>query len=252
MRGSILKAEGERLHRAHLQKRAGRGILALLALTWAAWGAAAPQKKGQVAPPLEEILSHMNAAAKRLRTISANLEYTKVTVLVDDKSVESGRLLFRKGKNTDILIDIKKPEPKIIAFRKNRGEIYNPKINQIQEYDLEGRSGLVEQFLLLGFGTETDKLKKDYEIKFLKEEELDGDTTVVLELIPQSEKARAQITGVQLWVSEESWLPVQQKFLQPGGDYFVARYTSVRVNRPISSASFNIPAPKDVTRVKMN
>ena len=215
-----------------------------------AWSAAVAQKKGKLPPDLTEILSRMDDSAKRLKTVSANLEYTKVTVIVDDKSTESGQLFYRKG--ADILISIKKPEPKTILFRKNRAEIFNPKINQIQEYSLEGKTGLVEQFFLLGFSTDADKLRKDYELKFVKEEELDGDTTVVLTLIPRSQGTLAQITEVQLWVSEESWLPVQQKFLQPGGDYFVARYTSVRVNRQLSASSFRVPAPPDAKRVKMN
>jgi outer membrane lipoprotein-sorting protein len=208
-------------------------------------------RKGKLPPPLNEILSHMNESAKRLKTISASLEYTKVTVLVDDKSTETGQLLFRKGKSADILIDIKKPDAKTILFRKNRAEIFTPRVNQIQEYDLEEKSSLVEQFFLLGFGTDADRLKKDYELKFLKEENLDGDTTAVLELTPRSEETRAQITTVTLWVSEESWLPVQQKFLQPGGDYFIARYTNVKVNRAIPSSAFQISA-KDAKRVKMN
>jgi len=229
---------------------ASLGLLLVFALT--AWGQAPAPKKGKLPPDLTEILSHMNAAAGNLRTISANLEYTKVTVLVDDKAVQSGQLLYRRGKGTDILIDFKKPEPKTIAFSKNRGEIFNPKINQIDEFNLEGKSGMVEQFLLLGFGTESDRIKKDYELKFLKEEDLQGDITVVLELTPRSESVRAQLTKIHLWVSEESWLPVQQKFFQPSGDYLVARYTNVKVNRPLSNASFLIRAPKDVKRVKVN
>lgn len=231
----------------------GLGRLAgALTLAAAALGAATPQKKAKLPPDLTEILSHMDRAARGLRTISANLEYTKVTVLVDDKLVQSGQLFYRRGNSTDILIDFKKPEPRTIAFRKNRGEIYNPKIKQIEEYNLEGKSGMVEQFLLLGFGAETGRIKEDYDLKFLKEEDLQGDITVVLELTPRSETTRAQITRIQLWVSEESWLPAQQKFFQPGGDYLLARYTNVKVNRPLSSASFNIRAPGDVKRVKMN
>lgn len=228
------------------------GLAAALTLAATALDAATPQKKPKLPPDLTEILSHMDRAARGLRTISANLEYTKVTVLVDDKLVQSGQLLYRKGNNTDILIDFKKPEPRTIAFRKNRGEIYNPKIKQIEEYNLEGKSGMVEQFLLLGFGAETGRIKEDYDLKFLKEEDLQGDITVVLELTPRSDTTRAQITRIQLWVSEESWLPAQQKFFQPGGDYLMARYTNVKVNRPLSSASFNIRAPGDVKRVKMN
>jgi outer membrane lipoprotein-sorting protein len=225
--------------------------LALLAAGIPSRDAAAGPRKGKLPPPLSEILSRMNDSAKNLKTVSADLEYTKVTVLVDDKSTESGRIFYNKSKK-EILIDITKPEAKTVLFKKNKAEIFLPKINQIQEYDLEEQSGLVEQFFLLGFGTESDKLRKDYDFKFLTEEELDGDTTAVLELTPRSEGTAAQLTKIHLWVSEESWLPVQQKFFQPGGDYFVARYTAVRVNRQLPSSTFQIPGAKDAKRVKMN
>jgi outer membrane lipoprotein-sorting protein len=226
--------------------------LALLTAGIPSRDAAASPRKGKLPPPLSEILSRMNDSAKNLKTVSADLEYTKVTVLVDDKSTETGRIFYRKSKNPEILISIAKPEAKTVLFKKNKAEIFLPKINQIQEYNLEEQSGLVEQFFLLGFGTESDKLRKDYDFKFLTEEELDGDTTAVLELTPRSESTAAQLTKIHLWVSEESWLPVQQKFFQPGGDYFVARYTAVRVNRQLPPSTFQIPGAKDAKRVKMN
>jgi outer membrane lipoprotein-sorting protein len=235
--------------------RLGARILAALVLSAVALTsgrAVAAPRKGKAPPELDEILSRMNDGAKRLRTVSADLEYTKVTVLVDDKSTETGRLFFHKSKNPRILIDIKKPEPKTILFDKDKAEIFNPKINQIQEYDLQDRSGLVQQFLLLGFGTETGDLKKTYEVKLLGEQELDGDTTALLELTPRKESIAEQLTKVELWISEESWLPVQQKFYQPGGDYFIARYTAVKVNRQLPSSTFRIPGAKDAKRVKMN
>ncbi len=228
------------------------GAIALLFVGTGSQVQGRPQRRIKLPPDLTEILSHMDAAAKNLRTVSANLEYTKVTVLVDDKAVQSGQLYYRRGKGTDILIDFKKPEPKVIAVRKDRGEIFNPKINQIDEFNLEGRSGMVEQFLLLGFGTETERIKKDYDLKFLKEENLDRDITVVLELTPRSDTTKAQLTKIQLWVSEESWLPMQQKFFQPSGDYLMARYSNIVVNRPLSNATFIIHAPNDVKHVKVN
>ena len=233
-----------------------RSWLAALGVTLSAVallaGTGAGPRKGKMPPDLTEILSRMNDSAKNLKTISANLEYTKVTALVNDKSTESGRLFFRKSKNPEILIDIQKPERKTILFKKNRAEIFLPKINQVQEYNLEGKSGLVEQFFLLGFGTETGELRKTYDVKYLNEEELDGDTTALLELTPLSESAQAQLIKVQLWVSEESWLPVQQKFFQPGGDYFLARYTAVKVNRQLPASTFQIKDAEDAKRVKMN
>jgi len=209
-------------------------------------------RKGKPPTDLAEILDRMNDMAKRLKTVSADLEYTKVTVLVDDKSTETGQLLYRKGKNPEIRIDIQKPNQETILFRKNKGEIYLPKINQIQEYDLEQKSELIEQFFLLGFGSETGELKKSYDVKYLKEEELEGDMTAMLEFLPRKENVAQQLAKIQIWISEESWLPAQQKFFESGGDYMIAHYTDVKVNRFLPASAFDLNPPSGVKRVKMN
>lgn len=194
----------------------------------------------------------MDETAKRLKSLTANLEYTKVTVLVDDKSTEEGRLFFRKGKTPEMRIEMQQPESKIIVFKKNMAEIYYPNINQVQEYNLEQKSGLVEDFLLLGFGSESGELTKSYEVKYLKEEETAGETTAVLELVPRKQNIAAQITKILMWVSEESWLPVQEQFFQPGGDYMIARYKAVKMNDRVSESTFEIHPASGAKRVKMN
>ncbi len=211
---------------------------------------AAPRKKGETFD-LKQILSHINETGKYMKTVSCDFEYTKVTVLVDDRSTESGELFLRKNKNPDLLLKFEKPDQKEILLKKNKAEMFMPKINQIQEYDLAKHSGLVDQFLLLGFGTDTNELQKSYDIKFVNEEDLRGDTAAVLELTPRNEKVAAQITKIQLWISEESWLPIQQKFFEPSGDYLQTRFNSIKVNRTIPNSTFKIDAPKDVKRVKM-
>jgi outer membrane lipoprotein-sorting protein len=200
-----------------------------------------------------EVLNRMKDASKGLQTVSANLEYTKVTVLVDDKSTQSGQFYFRKGKMPDIRIDFQKPEPKTLLYRKNKGEIFLPKINQIQEYNLEQKGDILQGFLLLGFGTDDKELKNAYGVRLLKEEDFGSDTNVVLELTPRNRNMAAQISKIQLWVSEESWLPTQQKFFEPGGDYAIARYSNVRVNwKKLPASTFDLKAPPDAKRVKMN
>ena len=159
---------------------------------------------------------------------------------------------FAKERRTEIRINIQKPETKVLLFKKNRGEIYLPKINQIQEFDLEQKSDLVQQFLLLGFGTDTNELKKTYDIKYLQEEDLEDDTTVLLELTPRKGNVAAQISKIQIWVSEESWLPAQQKFFETGGDYLIATYSGVKVNRLLPGSTFELNAPDNAKRVKMN
>jgi outer membrane lipoprotein-sorting protein len=72
----------------------------------------------------------------------------------------------------------------------------------------------------------------------------------VLELTPRKDSVAGKLTKVQLWISEESWLPVQQKFFEPSDDYAIARYSSVRVNRHLDAGTFEINAP-GAKRVKM-
>jgi len=224
-------------------------LLAIFLLGLAPLPVFAEGKKNRL--DLSQIFSHMNESAKRLRTLSADLEFTKVTVLVNDFSTDSGQMYFRNAKSPDILIDFKKPAPKIILFRKDKAEIYQPKINQIQEIDLSEHSGLIQQFLLLGFGTNSKELQKVYQVKYLKEAQLGGDTTALLELTPREEHLAAQLSKIELWISEESWLPVQQKFYEAGGDYSVAHYSSVKVNRNLPSSTFQLHAAKGAKRVKM-
>ena len=213
-------------------------------------------RKRGVSPDFAEILSRMNDSAKRLKSLTTNLEYTTVTVLVDDKSTQYGQLFFRKdkekGRRPEILIQFQKPDPKIILFQKNKAEIYNPKINQIQEYDVGRHSELVQHFLLLGFGTEVDDLRKSWDLKLANEEEIADETAAVLELTPRRKDIATQLTKVELWISEDSWLPVQQKFFEPGGDYLIARYSGTKVNRVIPSSTFRIDAAAGAKRVKMN
>jgi outer membrane lipoprotein-sorting protein len=210
-------------------------------------------RKGKHPTGLSEILMHMSGASKTLKTVSAHLDYTSVTVLVDDKSTQTGEIFFRKGKTPDILIDFQKPERKLLLLKNNLGEMYLPKINQIQEYDVGQKSQLVQQFLLLGFGSDIGELKKSYDIKYLPDEaDLDGETTVQFELVPRKKGVAAQLTKIQLWISEDSWLPVQQEFFQVGGNYLIAHYSGVKVNRSLPNSVFEIKAPSNVKRVKMN
>lgn len=233
----------------NLRLRIAARLLAIFLLALLPLPVFAKSKKNRL--DLNQIFSHMNESAKHLKTLSADLEYTKVTVLVNDFSTESGQMYYRNAKSPDILIDFKKPAPKIILFRKDKAEIYQPIINQIQEFDVSKHSGLIQQFLLLGFGTNSKELQKVYQVKYLSEEQLGGDTTAMLELTPREENLAAQLSKIQLWISEESWLPVQQKFFEASGDYSVARYSSVKVNRNLPSSTFQLHSAKGAKRVKM-
>jgi outer membrane lipoprotein-sorting protein len=110
---------------------------------------------------------------------------------------------------------------------------------------------MVDQYVLLGFGTKTQNMLKSYEVVLTGEEELDHRKTFLLELTPKSEDIRKQITKIQMWIDQSSWLPLQQKFFETGsGDYFLFHYSKMMKNLKINDAKFKQDWPKDTNRIK--
>lgn len=212
--------------------------------------AGGPQRAAAHAPlTLQQILKRMDEASKDFQTLSANLEYAKVTVVVNDTSTDFGQVFFRKH-DRQLLVEFQRPEPKYLLFSGNKVEIYYPKIRQLQEYNLEKHRGLVDQFLLLGFGTSGEALAKDYLLTVLGESQLDGHSVVQLELTPKSDKVRSQISKIHVWLAQDSWVPLQQKFFETSGDYLISHYTNIKVNLPLHGSRFKIPVPKGVKKIK--
>ena len=208
-------------------------------------------RQGGIAATLETTLAGMDQAAARFSTVAGNLEYTKVTVIVNDRSTERGTIAFAKAPGkTRVMLAFRDPAEKYVLFQGNKVSLYRPKIAEVEEYEIGQRQGLVEQFLLLGFGTPGSELQKAYQIAWRGEELLDGQRVVHLELTPRSEQAAARLKKIELWLSPESWQPVQQKFWEPSGDYMLARYRDLKLNENIPDRNFRLPLRGKVKTVR--
>ncbi len=203
----------------------------------------------QIAGGLENILKQLDVQAEDFRSLTADLERTKVTVVVNDKSTESGKIFVRR--DDKMRIELTQPDARTILRDGDDFYIYNPKIHRVEEYNLGKKKSLVDQFLLLGFGTPGSELKKSYSITLQGEETLDNHKVVLLELLPKSEDVRNQLSKIQLWIDESSWLPAQQKFYETGsGDYFIIQYKNIARNVRIADSQFKPHWPHGTTRVK--
>ena len=129
--------------------------------------------------------------------------------------------------------------------------LYNPKLNRVEEYDLGKNSSMVDQYIRLGFGTKSEDLKKSYLVTVTGEEELDKRKTVLLELTPKSDQMRSQISKIQMWIDEATWLPIQQKFYETGsGDYILFHYTNPLEDLKINESEFKQDWPKNASHEK--
>jgi outer membrane lipoprotein-sorting protein len=221
-------------------------ILSTVFCSWMARGAMAAQSHGPTT--VDGVLRQLDRSSKDFHSLSADVERTKVTVVVNDKSTENGTLLVRGDK---MLLEMKAPNARTILRTGDNLFVYTPGLNRVEEYNLAQHRGLVDQYLLLGFGENGKDLQKSYLITLLGEPMLDDRKTIELELTPRSDEARNQISKIQIWFDESSWLPVQEQFNETGsGDYFMIRYSRVVRNPDLGDAHFKPHWPKGTEKVK--
>ncbi len=197
----------------------------------------------------ESVLNRMDKSASDFRSLTADIEHIKYTDVVKDTSTETGQIFVRRDQK--MRIDFTKPDPRVILRTGDSLFVYTPKINRVEEYNLGKNRSLVDQYVLLGFGTKSQNMQKSYDVALTGEEEMEQHKTFLLALTPRSEDVRKQITKIQMWIDSSSWLPVQQKFFEAGsGDYFLFKYSNMMKNLKISDSKFKPDWPKNATRVK--
>ena len=197
---------------------------------------------------VEAALHELDTQAKSFHSLSADVERTKVTVVVNDHSTETGTLQVRGDK---MLLQMKAPDARTVLRTGDNLYVYTPGLKRVEEYNLGKNRSVVDQFLLLGFGTSGKELQKNYLITVLGEPSLDDKRTIELELTPKSEDFRNQISKIQIWFDESNWLPVQQQFFETGsGDYFVIRYTNIVRNPGFGKSQFEPHWPKGTEKIK--
>jgi outer membrane lipoprotein-sorting protein len=216
-----------------------RGIL--LAVLLAIAPAVAPaitagSSQSHASLSLPTILQQLDLNAQTFRSLTADVARTKVTVIVNDRSTETGKIWVR-GEN--MRLELTSPDSRTILRRGDKLYIYTPGLKRVEQYDLGKHRDMVDQFLQLGFGTSGQALRKPYLVTLLGDARLDDRKTAWLELAPKSEQVRKQFSKIQLWVDENTWLPAKQKFFETGSDdYFEVRYSNVVRNPKIDDSRF--------------
>jgi outer membrane lipoprotein-sorting protein len=197
---------------------------------------------------LDAVLEHLNASGKEFHSLIADVERTKVTVVVNDRSTEAGTILVRGDK---MLLNLRMPDPRTILRNGDTLYVYTPGLRRVEEYNLGKNRDWVDQLLLLGFGTTGKQLHNAYAIALGGETKLGDNTTIELELIPKSESFGKQISKIQIWLDTSTWLPVQQEFYEAGsGDYSIVRYSKMELNAPVPDSAFKPHWPKGTEKLK--
>ena len=209
-------------------------VAASLLLTATAW----PQTNSA---GLDKVLAEMDTAAKNFRSTEASFVWEQYQKVINETESQKGKIYFRRQDGEiQMAADISEPDKKYILYSGGKVQVYQPKIDQVTEYNPGKNRSDLESFLVLGFGGSGHDLLKSYEVKYVGSETIGGTEVAKLELTPKSAKLRNNIAKILLWIDPARGVSVQQQFLEPGGDYRLAKYSDIRLNQKLPDNVFKL------------
>ena len=200
---------------------------------------------------LEEVLDNMERVGRDFRGFEATVEQDTVNVLVDFHTVKSGKVYLARRDDGSLLrmtLDDPPPAEELLVAR-GKLQLYQPRINLVQEFDL-GENRNIAENLLVGFAASKADMLADYDITLVEEAVIDGVATSVIDLVPKSDRGAAMFATIRLWLDQQRWVPINVRTTEPGGNYRVQKFSDRTINGSIPDSVFELDLPKDVTVIK--
>ena len=190
---------------------------------------------------LQSVLHKMDEVAATFRSAQANFEWDTYEKVIDEvDEVQTGTIYYRRtGKDIDMMAEVKKvgsnlatvkPEPKYVLYSQGKVRLYQPKPDQVTEFDVRKDHSGYESYVVLGFGGSGQDLQKVFDVTYEGPETINGVATAKLQLVPKSEAIQGTYKQIFLWIDLQKGVSVQQKFISPQEDYRLAKYSDIQVN----------------------
>jgi outer membrane lipoprotein-sorting protein len=193
---------------------------------------------------LNQVLAAMDQNAKTFRNAQASFTARMFNSVVNAfvPPDDAGRIYLQKtGSGIEASAIYTQPRDKQIKFSGNTLEIYQN--GQRNTYDATAHHDELETFLVLGFGSSGDDMRKSFDIQDLGPEAVEGSDTEKLELVPKSASVLAHVPKIILWIDPKLGVSRQQQiYVEKEGDYRLATYTNIAINRNLPKNAFKFKA----------
>ena len=201
------------------------------------------------ADSLPDILARMDKNAPGFRALTANLVMDTYQKIIDSHTEENGSLQMQRSTKGEVraIITFTGNSARTIGFQGKSARIYYPAINQYQDVSLGSNAAVVNQFLLLGFGSSGKELAQSYTITDEGQEKVAGQSATKLLLVPKDPGVLERLTKVELWIPDNGSNPIQQMFYEPSGNYRRITYSDIRLN-PAISGTLELKVPKNAKK----
>jgi outer membrane lipoprotein-sorting protein len=196
----------------------------------------------------------MDSVGKNFHSFTAQFTQKKYTAILREfDTPETGEFYYSRAKDGSALLrqEAKSPGRKILTVKGGEAIFYQPDIKQAQIADLGKYKNLAE-FLALGIGQSPAKLQENFDISYQGNGSINGAACSMLLLKPKAANIASRFSSITLWVKRSNGLPIQNKLLEPSGDYVLLTFFDEKLNVKISDATFEQKLPRgvDIQRIQ--
>jgi outer membrane lipoprotein-sorting protein len=193
---------------------------------------------------LEQVLTLLDKTSASFKSVQTDFEWDQYQKVVDEHDIQKGVMYFkRSGSNVDVAADIVSPEHKKLVFENGKVRVYSFKTRQETTHEAGPNREEFESFLALGFGGRGHDLSKNFDVRYIGVETVDGVAAYKLELTPKSQAAKNMFRLFTIWIDPKTGMSVQQKAFEGTSDYRLAKY-------PHSTMKINQKLPEDAFKLK--
>jgi outer membrane lipoprotein-sorting protein len=213
-------------------------LMALLIIADSGQSAKSAPVAGPAVSELKAVLARMDKAADTYGWARADFKWEDHGA-VNQTEVESGQIHFeRKGDNQEVDLRMLAPHRDEVVIKSNRAAGYEARANQPIGHEIEGSDpGRIMGAVALGL--KGKDLRQGYDVAWGDWETVDNIRTARLELVSREERIRRVVRKVILWIDPNRAVAVQQEILEPSGDYRLAHYSNIVLDKELVLAQMD-------------
>ncbi|MBS1874665.1 MAG: hypothetical protein JSU00_15730 [Acidobacteria bacterium] len=202
------------------------------------------------ADSLNAVLARMDKNAAAFQGMSATLTQVNHTEVINENETLNATVRMKRTKAGIVgRVDFSGANARTISIRDRQVQIFYPKGNVVELYDVGKFGEQLDQFLLLGFSTSGKQLQRDYKIRLVGSETVAGHLATHLELTPKSKEAQNIFKKADVWLSEDATHPLKEKIHKNEQDYTLITYADVKLNPALSDKDLDLVLPPGVKKI---
>ena len=200
---------------------------------------------------VNEILANMQAAASKVKTYYAKLEEKRRNPYVGGGGTYRAEMFFKHiGRSRDrIRINYQIPQGRFVAVNDKEILFFDKGTNQCIITPRNAAASKNQEFAFFAapYSINAQQIKDRYEIVHVKDENVNGSQTAVLELTP---RVASSAKKVKWWVDRSSWFPVRSEVVAQNDEVSTFTISGARINEPISDKQIECECPSGSERIR--